>query len=236
MAALQGVAASSAVTSAACNYQQILQQCPAVLSQSKKLPPVVHSVQHHIETEGRPAASKYWRLDPGKLTAATQEFAKLEQQGIIYRSSSQWASPLHMVHKPDGSWQQGRDFWQLNLQTKPEWYSWPNIGDLTARLSSSTVFKLDIRKEYHQVPVKEDICKTVIVTLFGTFEFLRMPFGLRNGQWQLWSQDVGEWLSTLQSPFSTSGLPAALGGGRVWRINRGVQHAITIINSWFIDT
>jgi hypothetical protein len=40
---------------------------------------------------------------------------------------------------------------------------------------------LDLRKGYYQVPVREeDVCKTAIVTPFGTFEFLRMPFGLRN--------------------------------------------------------
>jgi hypothetical protein len=51
-AALQGMAASSAVTGAASRYQQILKQYPAVLCQSKELPPVKHSVLHHIETEG----------------------------------------------------------------------------------------------------------------------------------------------------------------------------------------
>jgi RNase H-like domain found in reverse transcriptase/Reverse transcriptase (RNA-dependent DNA polymerase)/Integrase zinc binding domain/Integrase core domain len=173
---------SSAVTGAANRYQQILQQYPAVLCQSKDLPPVKHSVQHHIETEGRPVAGKYRRLDPAKLAAAKQEFADMERQGIIRRSSSQWASPLHMVRKPDGSWRPCGDFRRLNLQTKPDRYTCPNIGDLTARLAGCTVFsKLDMRKGYYQVPVKEeDICKTAIVTPFGTFEFLRMPFGLRN--------------------------------------------------------
>jgi Reverse transcriptase (RNA-dependent DNA polymerase) len=87
-----------------------------------------------------------------------------------------------MVRKPDGSWRPCGDFRWLNLQTKPDRYTCPNIGDLTARLAGCTVFsKLDMRKEYYQVPVKEeDICKTAIVTPFGTFEFLRMPFGLRN--------------------------------------------------------
>jgi RNase H-like domain found in reverse transcriptase/Reverse transcriptase (RNA-dependent DNA polymerase) len=163
-------------------YEKLLNEFPAVLNPSKQLLPVKHDVMHHIETDGQPATAMYRRLDPAKLVAAKAEFAELERQGVVCRSNSSWASPLHMVRKPDGTWRPCGDFCQLNLQTKPDRYPCPNIGDLTSRLAGCRVFsKLDLRKGYYQVPVRlEDICKTAIVTPFGAFEFLRMPFGLRN--------------------------------------------------------
>jgi hypothetical protein len=170
------------VATDAATYQQLLKQFPDVLSQSKELPPVKHSVVHFIETEGRPVAAKYRRLDPVKLKAAQAEFAELERQGIVRRSNSEWSSPLHMVHKQDGTWWPCGNFPRLNLQTRPDRYTCPNIGNLTAQLAGCTVFsKLDLRKGYHQVPVRdEDVRKTAILTPFGTYEYLRMPFGLCN--------------------------------------------------------
>ena len=66
--------------------------------------------------------------------------------------------------------------------TIPDQYPLLNIADFTSRILGATVFsKLDLQKGYYQVPIaSEDIQKTAIVTPFGIFKFLRMPFGLQN--------------------------------------------------------
>ncbi len=90
----------------------------------------------------------------------------MEKEGIIRRSDSSWASPLHMVRKADSTW-------RLYNMTKADRYPVPNIQDFTARLHSC--------KGYYQVPLRaEDIPKTAVITPFGLWEFLRMPFGLKN--------------------------------------------------------
>ena len=105
----------------------------------------------------------------------------MESQGIICRSKSSWSSPLHMVEKSDGSWRPCDDYRRLNLVTKRDMYPPPHMEDLSAQLASKKVFsKLDLRKGYYQVPVApQDVPKTAVITPFGLYEFLRMPFGLR---------------------------------------------------------
>ena len=87
-----------------------------------------------------------------------------------------------MVKKADGAWRPCGDYRQLNLQTKPDLYTCPNIADLTARLEGCTIFsKLDLHKGFHQIPVRpRDMPKTAVITPFGLWEFIRMPFGMPN--------------------------------------------------------
>ena len=141
-----------------------------------------HNVEHVIETEGQPLYTGPRRLDQIKLAQAKAEFQKLELAGIIRRADSPWASPLHMVQKSDGSWRPCGDYRRLNNVTRPDRYPLPNIRDFTNNLRGCKFFsKLDLVKGYNQVPMSEaDICKTAIVTPFGLFEFLYMPFGLKN--------------------------------------------------------
>ncbi len=136
------------------------------------------------------------------MAAAKAEFSKLERDGIIRRSSSNWSAPLHMVMKPDGSWRPCDDNRRLNLATTPDTYPLPNIQDLSATLGGSTIFsKLDLRKGYYQIPVQEgDIHKTAVITPFGLWEFLRMPFSLRNAG-QSFQRFMDEVLSRLDFAF-----------------------------------
>jgi hypothetical protein len=102
--------------------------------------------------------------------------------GIVHRSSSSWASPLHMVRKKYGGWQPCGDFCLLNIQTTDDKYALPNMGDLSGRLDGCTIFtKLDLQKGYYQVPVAAaHVLKTAVITPLGLFEFVRMPFSLKN--------------------------------------------------------
>jgi hypothetical protein len=123
-----------------------------------------------------------WRLDPEKHRIAEEEFLALEKAGIIRRSNSPWASPLHLVPKKDGSWRPCGDYRRLNAVTIPDRYPLPNMQSLNDRMAGCTVFsKIDLVEAYHQIPIaEEDIQKTAIAAPFGLWEFLFMAFGLRN--------------------------------------------------------
>ena len=89
---------------------------------------------------------------------------------------------IHVVTKSDGSFRACGDYRVLNSLTIHDAYPMPLISDILTRLNKKTVFsKIDLAKAFHQIPVNPaDICKTAVITPFGLFEYLKMPFGLRN--------------------------------------------------------
>jgi hypothetical protein len=156
--------------------QELLRKFPGLL-RSLSAPP---KPLHGASMLSRPRATLFLRtLAPQRTQASGGLGSGL---GIIRRSNSPWSSPLHMVQKKDGGWRPCGDYRRLNNITTPDRYPLPNIQDLNNRLAGCTVFStLDLVKGYHQVPVAAaDVPNTAIVTPFGLFEYVYMPFGLKN--------------------------------------------------------
>ncbi|CAB0028292.1 unnamed protein product [Trichogramma brassicae] len=121
------------------------------------------------------------RLAGDRLAAAKAEFKKLLDRGIIRPSSSQWASPLHLVPKPGNTWRITGDYRLLNARTQPDRHPLPIIEDLLQESVGKVFSVVDLYKAFYQIPVaEEDISKTAVTTPFGLFEFVGMPLGLRN--------------------------------------------------------
>ena len=188
----------------ALEVEQLMVDYPSMVNSSKKLPKAKHWVKDVIETTCQhPVRAHYRRLDKNKLAVAKAEFLAMEQQGIVRCLKSSWASPLHMVKKKDGTWRPCGNYKQLNLATKPDLYLPPHIEDLSTKLKGMKVFStVDLRKGYWQIPVAAtDVPKTAVITSFELWEFLRMPFGLKNAA----RPSRGSWTTSwLASPTCSS--------------------------------
>ena len=103
--------------------------------------------------------------------------------GIIAQTrDSSWVSNLVVVRKKNGEIRLCVDFRNLNVAFEKDNYALSNMETLLQRITGSSMMSmLDGFSGYNQVLVKEeDIHKTAFTTPWGTFEYLRMPFGLLN--------------------------------------------------------
>ena len=74
------------------------------------------------------------------------------------------------------------NFKAINQATRPAPFYMPQVEDVLEDVGKATyILKIDLTKGYYQIPMVEaDICKTAFICHRGRFEFLRMPFGVKN--------------------------------------------------------
>lgn len=143
---------------------------------------LTHLSEHTIDTgNARPI-----KLPPRRVPLAFAEeerkvIKQMEEQGIITKSNSPWASPIVLVRKKNGKIRPCVDYRKLNAVTlNKDAFPIPRTRDCLDAVAGAKYFStFDLTAGYHQVPVKkEDIPKTAFVTKYGLYAFSRMPFGL----------------------------------------------------------
>jgi Reverse transcriptase (RNA-dependent DNA polymerase) len=101
---------------------------------------------------------------------------------VIEPATSEWASPIVLVAKPDGSTRFCVDYRKLNSITVRDSYPLPCMDECIDSLGDSETFTtLDYNSGYWQIPVRPEYReKTTFTSHEGLYWFLRMPFGLCN--------------------------------------------------------
>ena len=147
------------------------------------LPGKTDLIKHRVElTENELIRSKPYPLPYAVREELRGEIRVMISLGIIRESSSPYASPVVIVKKKDGSNRICVDYRKLNKLTIAHPDPMITAEDLFQQLGRSRYFsKIDLSKGYWQIPVaEEDVPKTAFVTPDGCYEFLRMPFGMKN--------------------------------------------------------
>jgi len=147
-----------------------------------------NEVKHHIRTSDEiPIYVKPYRYPSIYKNEVSSQLNKMLEQNIIRPSNSPYNAPLWVVPKKmDASGQKKFrliiDFRKLNEKTISDRFPLPNITDLLDKLGRCQLFSiLDLTNAFHQVELDEtSIPKTAFSTDDGHYEFLRMPFGLKN--------------------------------------------------------
>ena len=155
-----------------------------------------------LEPGTKPIKMKDRMWNPQQKKQIEKEVTELLTQGWIQKSFGPWAARLVPVLKPDGSTRICVDYRLLNNVTKADAYPSANPEIILDNLNGKKYFtKMDAMKGYYQILLA--FCArelTAFTCPLGLFEFIRMPFGLKNAP-AIFQRLMDELLGDLKGKF-----------------------------------
>ena len=137
-----------------------------------------------IDPDQRPIKCKARPLPFNLKNKVKEAIDEQVKAGIIRPSTSEWASALHLVHKPNGKIRLTVDYKRINNLIESDPYPLPSIKDLYVHFSRKKYLsKFDLWKGYHQFITQHESVKiTAFICEFGTFEYITMPMGIKTAR------------------------------------------------------
>jgi hypothetical protein len=133
------------------------------------------------EPNQRPINQQFRQVNPHLEVDLKKQINKWLKHGMIEKSCSLWNFGLVAAPKKGGAIRWCVDYRALNDISSISSAPISNIKDNLARLSRSTVFSgIDSISAFHVIELK-DKAKTAFATPWGSYQFVRMPFGLAGG-------------------------------------------------------
>src|SRR3984885_3118416 len=153
-----------------------------------------HDIKIEIEDRKAPPFGPIYSLSQVERETLRNYIDDMLRRGFIQPSTSPAASPVLFVKKVNGSLRLCVDYRGLNAITTPNRYPLPLVSDLLDTIRGSRIFsKLNLKSAFNLLRVaKGDEWKTAFRTNEGLYEYLVMPFGLKNAPaaWQSFIQWV----------------------------------------------
>ena len=134
-----------------------------------------------------------------------QEIDTLVKRGIIKEVTepTKWVSQMAIVWKPNGKLRLCIDPQPLNQALMREHYKLPVLEDILPALHDAKIFtKLDVKEVYWHCKLDEESSLlTTMITPFGRYRWLRLPFGLKVSS-EIFQRKLNEALSGLTGTFT----------------------------------
>lgn len=133
-------------------------------------------------TDEIPVFHKPRRLGFKEKEVVEQQVQQWIDDGVAIPYASEYASPVVLVRKKDGTTRVCIDYRSLNKKIVKDRYPVPLVEDLVDNLQKAKIFStLDLKNGFFHVPVNKGSQKYLsFVTSGGQYTFLKTPFGCCN--------------------------------------------------------
>ncbi|KAE8733240.1 Detected protein of unknown function [Hibiscus syriacus] len=142
---------------------------------------VIHKLP--INPEYKPVQQKLRRMRPEMLLQIKEEVMKQINAGFLQASKyPEWVANIVPVPKKNGKVRMCVDYRDLNKASPKDSFPLPHIDTLVDNTAGHAWFSfMDGFSGYNQIKMNpEDMEKTTFITMWGTFCYKVMPFGLKN--------------------------------------------------------